>query len=114
MSHYFGVDGPSRNITIWPLPLTPIRLLGELSLVSTILLSCSLNLSYVSVLRRWILYSYSRLQVALVSSAIFHTVDADVDDDPHNHNTYYGKNGVAWVLRFGGLCAFVSLPFFST
>jgi len=20
------------------------------------------------------------------------------------HNTYLGKNGVAWVLRFGGLC----------
>ncbi|THG97610.1 hypothetical protein EW026_g4422 [Hermanssonia centrifuga] len=49
--------------------------------------------------------------VALVSSAIFHTVDADVDDDPHNHNTYYGKNGVAWVLRFGGLCAFIGAAF---
>jgi len=41
---------------------------------------------------------------ALVSSAIFHIVDADIDKDPTNHNTYLGKNGVAWVLRFGGLC----------
>ncbi|KAI0347164.1 MFS general substrate transporter [Trametopsis cervina] len=43
--------------------------------------------------------------VALVSSAIFRTVDSDIEGDPGNHNTYYGKNGVAWVLRFGGLCA---------
>jgi len=43
--------------------------------------------------------------IALVSSAIFHAVDADVDNDPNHHTTYYGKNGVAWVLRFGGLCA---------
>lgn len=49
--------------------------------------------------------------VALVSSAIFRAVDADVDDDPNNHNTYYGKTGVAWVLRFGGLCAIVSSMF---
>ncbi|KZT26861.1 MFS general substrate transporter [Neolentinus lepideus HHB14362 ss-1] len=45
--------------------------------------------------------------IALVSSAIFHYVDADVDDGPNNHNVYYGKNGVAWVLRFGGLCTLV-------
>ncbi|KAI0052977.1 MFS general substrate transporter [Auriscalpium vulgare] len=42
--------------------------------------------------------------VALVSSAIFQAVDAEVDNDPTNTNTYLGKNGVAWVLRFGGLC----------
>jgi solute carrier family 45 protein 1/2/4 len=42
--------------------------------------------------------------IALVSSAIFRVVDADIDEDPNNHNTYLGKNGVAWVLRFGGLC----------
>ncbi|KIP07007.1 hypothetical protein PHLGIDRAFT_13479 [Phlebiopsis gigantea 11061_1 CR5-6] len=42
--------------------------------------------------------------VALVSSAIFRAVDAEVDDDPNTHTTFYGKNGVAWVLRFGGLC----------
>lgn len=47
------------------------------------------------------------VQIALVSSAIFHIVDADVDNDPTHHTTYYGKNGVAWVLRFGGLCALV-------
>ena len=43
-----------------------------------------------------------------MSSAIFRAVDADIDDDPTHHSTYYGKNGVAWVLRFGGLCALVS------
>ncbi|KAI0353572.1 MFS general substrate transporter [Trametes cingulata] len=42
--------------------------------------------------------------VALVSSAIFHVVDADVEDDPANNAALYGKNGVAWVLRFGGMC----------
>lgn len=46
--------------------------------------------------------------VAIVASAIFRAVDAEIDDDPTNHTTYYGKNGVAWVLRFGGVCAFVS------
>ena len=45
-----------------------------------------------------------------MSSAIFRVVDADIDEDPTNHNTYLGKNGVAWVLRFGGLCTLVSLP----
>lgn len=29
-------------------------------------------------------------------------------EDPNDHNTYLGKNGVAWVLRFGGLCTLVS------
>jgi solute carrier family 45 protein 1/2/4 len=24
-----------------------------------------------------------------------------------DQNTYLGKNGVAWVLRFGGLCALI-------
>ncbi|OSD04159.1 MFS general substrate transporter [Trametes coccinea BRFM310] len=42
--------------------------------------------------------------VALVSSAIFRIVDADTEDDPSNNNALYGKNGVAWVLRFGGMC----------
>ncbi|TCD70851.1 hypothetical protein EIP91_001542 [Steccherinum ochraceum] len=49
--------------------------------------------------------------VAIVSSAIFRAVDAEVDDDPTNHSTFYGKNGVAWVLRFGGLCALVGAVF---
>ncbi|KAI0719641.1 MFS general substrate transporter [Cerioporus squamosus] len=42
--------------------------------------------------------------VALASSAIFAIVDADVDNDPANDSALYGKNGVAWVLRFGGVC----------
>ncbi|THH32903.1 hypothetical protein EUX98_g1246 [Antrodiella citrinella] len=49
--------------------------------------------------------------VAIVSSAIFRAVDAEIDDDPTNHTTFYGKNGVAWVLRFGGLCALVGAVF---
>ncbi|KZT12537.1 MFS general substrate transporter [Laetiporus sulphureus 93-53] len=49
--------------------------------------------------------------IALVSSAIFHIVDADVDNDPAHHTTYYGKNGVAWVLRFGGFCALCGAAF---
>jgi len=41
--------------------------------------------------------------VSLASSVIFKMVDgAKVGD---TENTYFGKNGVAWVLRFGGLCA---------
>jgi solute carrier family 45 protein 1/2/4 len=39
----------------------------------------------------------------LASSIIFKIVDgAEVGDA---ENTYLGKTGVAWVLRFGGLCA---------
>lgn len=45
-----------------------------------------------------------QLQTALVSSIIFHLVDGGVEDDPNNHSTYLGRNGVAYVLRFGGLC----------
>lgn len=41
-----------------------------------------------------------------MASTIFRIVDAT--EDPDNHNTYLGKNGVAWVLRFGGLCTLVS------
>ncbi|KAI0324961.1 MFS general substrate transporter [Cubamyces sp. BRFM 1775] len=40
--------------------------------------------------------------VALVSSAIFRIVDAD--EAGGSENALYGKNGVAWVLRFGGVC----------
>ncbi|KAI0269128.1 MFS general substrate transporter [Gloeopeniophorella convolvens] len=47
---------------------------------------------------------FPQFLTALASSAIFRLVDADVDDDPTNNNAYYGKNGVAWVLRFGGMC----------
>ncbi|KAI5123444.1 hypothetical protein M0805_006149 [Coniferiporia weirii] len=43
--------------------------------------------------------------VAVVASAIFRAVDST--DDPNDHNTYLGKSGVGWVLRFGGLCTLV-------
>ena len=80
------------------------------SSVSTTSPSFSLSLSYVYILCVIVKICSLKcnLQVALASSAIFRAVDADVDDDPTNHSTYYGKNGVAWVLRFGGLCALVS------
>ena len=46
------------------------------------------------------------LKVAIVASAIFKIVDAA--EDPNNHNTYLGKSGVGWVLRFGGMMTLVS------
>jgi solute carrier family 45 protein 1/2/4 len=47
-------------------------------------------------------------QVAIINSIIFRVVDGPKNDlssggDPGE--AYFGKNGVAWVLRFGGLCA---------
>ncbi|KAJ7276530.1 hypothetical protein B0H12DRAFT_1085808 [Mycena haematopus] len=47
-----------------------------------------------------------QLVVAIATSVIFGIVDGDVGADPNNENTYLGKNGVAWVLRFGGVCTF--------
>lgn len=53
--------------------------------------------------------------VALASSAIFRIIDGDspstlqmLADVP---NTYFGKNGVAWVLRFGGFCTLIGAVF---
>ena len=31
--------------------------------------------------------------------------------DLGDHATYFGKNGVAWVLRFGGLCTLLGAAF---
>lgn len=45
------------------------------------------------------------LQVALVTSAIFRIVDGSSGDG--NDNTYLGKTGVGWVLRFGGFCTLI-------
>ncbi|KAL0564423.1 hypothetical protein V5O48_017623 [Marasmius crinis-equi] len=44
--------------------------------------------------------------VAIVTSIIFRIVDGSKAGNPEMEpdSTYYGKNGVAWVLRFGGLC----------
>lgn len=41
--------------------------------------------------------------ISLVASAIFRAADGEMEDDP-SQPTFYGKTGVAWVLRFGGLC----------
>lgn len=38
---------------------------------------------------------------------IFSIVDPS-DGDPSHDTALYGKNGVAWVLRFGGICTLVS------
>ncbi|KAH9918249.1 MFS general substrate transporter [Epithele typhae] len=43
--------------------------------------------------------------VAIASSLIFRAVDGEAESGPHGGGgTFYGKNGVAWVLRFGGIC----------
>lgn len=46
--------------------------------------------------------------VAVVNSIIFRIVDGSVtvNSGVGGGETYYGKTGVGWVLRFGGLCAF--------
>jgi len=44
---------------------------------------------------------FPQFLVSLAAGLIFNIVDgSDQDDD----TTYYGRNGVAWVLRFGGFC----------
>lgn len=43
-------------------------------------------------------------QVSLAASLIFNAVDGSNQDD---ETTYLGRNGVAWVLRFGGFCTLV-------
>jgi hypothetical protein len=45
-------------------------------------------------------------QVAIVASIIFKLADTHPDIQPTEGEG--GKNGVAWVLRFGGLMALVS------
>ncbi|KAF8663452.1 hypothetical protein AX16_001022 [Volvariella volvacea WC 439] len=46
--------------------------------------------------------------VALVTSAIFTVVDGAHKDPASFQDAYYGKNGVAWVLRFGGACTLIA------
>jgi len=44
--------------------------------------------------------------VAVVTSIIFRIVDGTGrQGSAQDTNTYLGKNGVAWVLRFGGICS---------
>ncbi|KAG6378700.1 hypothetical protein JVT61DRAFT_12972 [Boletus reticuloceps] len=67
--------------------------------------------------------------IAVVASLIFRFVDETAPAKPlpspplgealltiasgglGDHTTYYGKNGVAWVLRFGGLCTLFGAAF---
>jgi len=44
---------------------------------------------------------FPQFAVSLATSLIFKVVDGSDQDD---QTTYYGRNGVAWVLRFGGFC----------
>ncbi|KAG7096809.1 hypothetical protein E1B28_004217 [Marasmius oreades] len=48
-----------------------------------------------------------QFMVALVTSVIFRIVDGGRGTPTEDESTYYGKNGVAWVLRFGGFCTLV-------
>lgn len=48
------------------------------------------------------------MQVAIINSVIFRIVDGSSNNFSAGGNTgeaYFGKTGVGWVLRFGGLCA---------
>jgi len=50
--------------------------------------------------------------VAVVASLIFKIADAAVDSNPASaDNVYYGRSGVSWVLRFGGISAFIGAVF---
>lgn len=50
--------------------------------------------------------------MAVVTSIIFKIVDGGGSETLEDEDsTYYGKHGVAWVLRFGGLCALVGAAF---
>ncbi|KAF9534195.1 MFS general substrate transporter [Crepidotus variabilis] len=50
--------------------------------------------------------------VAIVGSMIFKVVDgAGNSIVDHDESTYFGKNGVAWVLRFGGLATLIGAAF---
>lgn len=44
---------------------------------------------------------FPQFLVSLAAGIIFNVVDGSQQDD---ETTYYGRNGVAWVLRFGGFC----------
>jgi len=51
---------------------------------------------------------FNFLKVAIFTSLIFRVVDGGPPPKTFlgdSEDTYYGKNGVAWVLRFGGFCA---------
>lgn len=50
--------------------------------------------------------------MAIATSIIFKIVDGSSHESlAEEGSTYYGKHGVAWVLRFGGLCAIAGAAF---
>jgi solute carrier family 45 protein 1/2/4 len=54
-----------------------------------------------------------QLIVAIMTSIIFKVVDGSSPPSfaEGGEDTYYGKNGVAWVLRFGGLATLIGAAF---
>lgn len=50
--------------------------------------------------------------MAVTTSIIFRIVDGtSAQEFAKDTNTYLGKNGVAWVLRFGGVCSLLGALF---
>lgn len=50
--------------------------------------------------------------MAIATSIIFKIVDGKGHEAfTDKGSTYYGKHGVAWVLRFGGFCALIGAAF---
>ena len=62
-----------------------------------------MSYGFPSIILRFLSHS----QTAIASSVIFKVVDAEAHNDPTNTGAFYGKNGVAWILRYGGLCTLV-------
>ncbi len=48
---------------------------------------------------------FPQFLIAIISSFIFKLADGSTDGMPKHHNA--PTSGVAWTLRFGGLCALV-------
>ncbi|KZT42881.1 MFS general substrate transporter [Sistotremastrum suecicum HHB10207 ss-3] len=48
---------------------------------------------------------FPQLLVSIIASVIFKLANPN---DPENPTVYYGKDGVGWVMRFGGICAIVA------
>jgi solute carrier family 45 protein 1/2/4 len=47
-----------------------------------------------------------QLLISIIASIIFRMVDGGSPSDPNEPEyIYYGKNGVSWIMRFGGFCA---------
>lgn len=104
----FGNQPEEEEAPALPLPGGTILGIHNLAIVMPQLIVCLVCLLIT-------FRTLQSVQVALASSAIFRIVDGDspstlqlLADLP---NTYFGKNGVAWVLRFGGFCTLIGAVF---